>query len=98
VSKVVSCGTKVKGESKGVLGRSLRVRGATLGVAAGIPAEILKTVANWRAAGASSMRISEMMGFGTTLPSLEEGKRGQIRMDTYDSYSDKVRITSFVDD
>jgi hypothetical protein len=69
--------TQVKGESKGVSGRYLRVSGATLGVAAGILAEILKTVANWksdavweymRAARASSMRISEMMGFGTTLP------------------------------
>jgi hypothetical protein len=76
-----------KERAKGVSGRSLRVGGATLGVAAGIPAEILKTVANWksdaiweyvRAAGASSMRISEMMGFGTTLPpslGSSEGRR-----------------------
>ena len=66
---------KVAGEKmKGVSGRSLRVGGATLGVAAGISAEILKTVANWksdaiweyvRAAGASSIRISELMGFGS---------------------------------
>jgi hypothetical protein len=78
VSKAASfVAKKVNGESEGVSGRSLKVGGATLGVAAGIPAEILKTVANWksdaiweyvRAAGASSMRISEMMGFGTTLP------------------------------
>ncbi len=88
VSKAVSfVAKKVNGENKGVSGRSLRVAGATLGVAAGIPAEILKTVANWksdaiweyvRAAGASSMRISELMGFGTTLPpslGSSEGKR-----------------------
>jgi hypothetical protein len=88
VSKVVSFVTKkVTGESESVSGRSLRVGCATLGVAAGIPAEILKTVANWksdviweyvRAAGASSIRISELMGFGSFLPPLlgsSEGKR-----------------------
>jgi hypothetical protein len=47
VSKVVSfVAKKVTGGNERVLGRSLRVRGATLGVAAGISAEILKTVAN----------------------------------------------------
>jgi hypothetical protein len=47
VSKVVSfVATKVKEESKGVSGRFLRVKGAILRVAAGIPAKILKTVAN----------------------------------------------------
>jgi hypothetical protein len=50
------------------------------------PAKILKTVANWkndaiweyvRAAGASSMRISELMGFGSTLPPLLESSEGK---------------------
>jgi hypothetical protein len=65
---------KVTGGNERVLGRSLRVGGATLGVAAGIPAEILKTVANW-----TGMRISGLMGFGSTLPpslGSSESKRG----------------------
>jgi hypothetical protein len=78
VSKVVSfVAKKVTGENERVLGRSLKVRG-----------EILKMVANWksdaiweymRAARVSSMRILELMGFGSTLPPLlgsSEGKRG----------------------
>jgi hypothetical protein len=89
VSKVVSLvAKKVTGGNERVSGRLLRVKGATLGVAAGIPAEILKMVANrkshaiWeyvRAAGASSMKILEVMGFGSTLPpslGSSEGKRG----------------------
>ena len=90
VSKVVSfVAKKVAGEKmKGVSGRSLRVGGATLGVAAGISAEILKTVANWksdaiweyvRAAGASSMRISELMGFGSAHPPSLGSSEGKIR-------------------
>jgi hypothetical protein len=47
VSKVVSfVAKKVTEGNERVLGRSLKVGGAILGVAAGIPAEILKTVAN----------------------------------------------------
>jgi hypothetical protein len=58
---------------KNIAGRSLRVGGATIGVAAGVSAEILKTIAGWksdaiweyvRAEGAKSGKISERMGFG----------------------------------
>jgi integrase len=64
---------KVGSGEKGISGRSLRVGGATIGVAAGVSAEILKTIAGWksdaiweyvRAEGAKSGKISERMGFG----------------------------------
>jgi len=59
---------------KFVSGRSLRVTGANLGANAGVPREVLKTVANWksdaidqyyRSAASKSLPISKLMGFST---------------------------------